>query len=781
MTLRRIMENDNQEEQPAMLYRSSAPTSIRAMRTPATVRLALWSTRHRKTVIAAWFVFVIAVTFFSTVVGSHPVKESSQPGDSGKAAALIDRAFPVKPPANETIIFDNPNLSVDDPAYKVVVDDVVTRLQALERTDKATGQPVKTVGKIESYYTTGDPTRVTPDKHTLLLSTDLTGDPLDAGKYVKPVLDTVGQAQKGHADFTILESGGASVGTSYESIITQDFGKALQLTLILTVILLILAFGTLAPAFIPLLVALTSIMAAVGITGILGPFFPVDNTTQEIILLIGMAVGVDYCLFVISRYRSERHNGHTPDAALAIALGTSGRAVLFSGMTVMVSMAGMFFINDQSFTSFAIGAMAVTGVAVLGSMTVLPAIISALGTKMDRLRIPFFGREQKGGGIWGYITDRVLKRPVIFATITLGILVALALPLKDLHIGATTFDALPSGLQGKEALTLLESKFSQGEIVPNVLVVAANDVTRPDVQSAIQTVTDKAIATGNFRGPVDVTISEDKSVALVSFAGTGKVDGTEAYNNIKNLRTEIVGPAFAAVPGAQAYVDGNTASNTDFIHLVKSRAPYVFAFVLFFAFVLLLVSFRSLTIAIKAIVLNLLSVAAGYGVLVLVFQKGVGEHLLGFTHVGVIDAFMPLFMFVILFGLSMDYHIFVLSRIKEAIDRGATNDEAVSEGIKATAGTVTNAATIMVAVFAVFAFLRVLQLKEVGVGLGVAVLLDATLIRSVLLPASMKMLGNVNWYLPSWLGWLPHITIESAAVAPTSDAPVAEPEYAYAD
>jgi uncharacterized membrane protein YdfJ with MMPL/SSD domain len=766
-----------------MLYRSSVPppASVPPRRAPATIRLALWSTRHRKAVIAAWFVFVIAVTLISGVIGKHPVKESSLPGESGKAAALIDRAFPVKPPASESIIFDNPNLSVDDSAYKATVDDVMARLGTLERTDKATGQTVKTIGTVESYYTTGDLARITPDRHTLLLSANLTGDPLDAGKYVKPVLAAVDQAQKDHPDFKILESGDASVGTSFEEIITQDFGKALEYTLILTVVLLILAFGTLVPSFIPLLVALTSIAAAVGITGILGPLFPVDNTTQEIILLIGMAVGIDYCLFIISRYRSERQNGHSPDTALRIALGTSGRAVLFSGMTVMVSMAGMFFINDDGFSSFAIGAMAVTGVAVLGSMTVLPAIISALGTKMDRLRSPFFGRERKGGGIWGYITDRVLRRPVIFATITLGILVALALPLKDLHIGATTFDALPSGLQGKEALNLIESKFSQGSIVPNTVVVAANDVTRPDVQAAIKQVTDEAFATGKFRGPVDVTLSADKSVALVSFAGSGKVNGTEAYKDIKQLRTAIVGPTFANVSGAQAYVYGNTAVNVDFIQLVKSRATYVFAFVLFFAFVLLLISFRSLTIAIKAILLNLLSVAAGYGVLVLVFQKGLGENVLNFKHVGVIDAFMPLFMFVILFGLSMDYHIFVLSRIKEAIDHGKTNDAAVSEGIKATAGTVTNAATIMVGVFAVFAFLRVLQLKEVGVGLGVAVLLDATLIRSVLLPASMKLLGDANWYLPSWLGWLPHVTIESAEVIEESPAPIAERDYSYAD
>jgi RND superfamily putative drug exporter len=745
------------------------------------VRLALWSTRHRKSVIIGWFLLVIAITLGSGFVGKHAISESSQPGDSGKAAALIDRAFPIKPPSGETLIFDNPNLTVDDPAYKATVDDVVTRLQALERTDKVTGTTVKTIGAIESYYTTGDASRVTPDKHTLLLATELTGDPVDAPTYVKPMMDTVIQAQKDHPDFTILQSGGASVGTSYEKIIAQDFGKALQYTLILTIVLLILAFGTLVPAFIPLLVALTSIVAAVGITGLLGPLFPVAQESQEIILLIGMAVGVDYCLFVISRYRSERSNGHSPDAALTIALGTSGRAVLFSAMTVMVSMAGMFFVNDQTFSSFAIGAIAVTGVSVLGSMTVLPAVISALGTKMDKLRIPFFGREHKGGGIWGFITDRVLKRPVIFAILTLGILVALALPLKDLHLGNTTFDALPNGLTGKEAMTLITTKFSQGAIIPNDLVVSANDVTRADVQAAVTQVIDRAIATGKFRGPVSVRVSDDRSVAIVSLASTGKLSSNASYNAIKQLRNDIAAPMFAQVNGAKIYVAGFTASELDFIGLVRDRTPYVFGFVLFFAFVLLLVSFRSLTIAIKAIVLNLLSVAAGYGVLVLVFQRGVGEGFLNFTHTGAIDAFMPLFMFVILFGLSMDYHIFVLSRIKEAIDRGATNDEAVSEGIKATAGTVTNAATIMVAVFAVFALLRVLQLKEVGVGLGVAVLIDATLIRSVLLPASMKLLGNANWYLPRWLGWLPHVTIESTAPVADERTTAPERELVYAD
>jgi RND superfamily putative drug exporter len=350
-----------------------------------------------------------------------------------------------------------------------------------------------------------------------------------------------------------------------------------------------------------------------------------------------------------------------------------------------------------------------------------------------------------------------------------------------LHLGNTTFDALPNGLTGKEAMTLISTKFSQGSIIPNDLVISANDVTRADVQAATMQVVDRAIATGNFRGPVGVRVSDDKSVAIVSLASTGKLSSNASYNAIRQLRNDIAAPTFAQVDGAKIYVAGFTASELDFIGLVKDRTPYVFGFVLFFAFVLLLVSFRSLTIAIKAIVLNLLSVAAGYGVLVLVFQRGVGEGLLHFTHTGVIDAFMPLFMFVILFGLSMDYHIFVLSRIKEAIDRGATNDEAVSEGIKATAGTVTNAATIMVAVFTVFALLRVLQLKEVGVGLGVAVLIDATLIRSVLLPASMKLLGNANWYLPRWLGWLPHVTIESTAPVADEQAPAPEREQAYAD
>jgi uncharacterized membrane protein YdfJ with MMPL/SSD domain len=494
-----------------------------------------------------------------------------------------------------------------------------------------------------------------------------------------------------------------------------------------------------------------------------------------IVLLIGLAVGVDYSLFYLKREREERRSGRTERAALEAAAATSGRSVLISGLTVMVAMAGMFFTGDKSFESFGLATMMVVAVAVLGSLTVLPALLGRVGDKIHRGRIPFVHRFTRSHGeprVWGAILDRVLRRPVLSAALSAGVLVALAVPALHLHTAQPGFDTFPKNLTVMKTYTKIQKAFP-GDQIPAVVMVKADDVAAPTAARAISELQRKAIATGEFANPTRVDINEQGTIATVSLPIAGNGTNATSSHALQTLRNTVVPATVGKLDKADVGVAGVTAESDDFNTQMKGAAPYVFGFVLAFAFVLLLLSFRSIVIATKAVLLNLLAVAASYGVLVLVFQDGWGKGL-GFESTGGIVAFLPILLFVILFGLSMDYHVFILSRIREAFDGGMTTDEAVAHGIKSTAGVVTMAALVMVGVFSIFATLQFVFLQQFGVGLAVAVLLDATIVRAVLLPASMKLLGDWNWYLPKWLGWLPQLQHEgSPAEAPSHPSAVA--------
>jgi RND superfamily putative drug exporter len=474
-----------------------------------------------------------------------------------------------------------------------------------------------------------------------------------------------------------------------------------------------------------------------------------------------MAVGVDYALFYLRREREERAAGKSADAALEAAAATSGRSVLDSGLTVMTAMAGMYFTGDKTFESYATGGIIVVAVAVLGSLTVLPAVLSKLGDNVMKGRVPIIARRREAGResrIWSTVLGAVLRRPKLFATLAAALLIALTIPALGMKTGNSGVNGLPQDLAVTKALNRTQAVFPGGG-TPAQVVVQASRVTAPDVQNAIHRLERGALASRQFSNPMTVDISPDRTVAVVSIpiaAGTGTDDASNAA--LGTLRGRLVPDTVGKV--ATANVSGLTAQSKDFNVQMHSRAPIVFAFVLTVAFVLLLLTFRSIVIPIKAIILNLLSVGAAYGVLVLVFQQGRFESLLGFKSTGAIESWLPVFLFVVLFGLSMDYHVFIVSRIREAFDRGMTTDEAVEHGIKSTAGVVTSAAVVMVAIFAIFGSLHVLFLKEMGVGLAVAVLIDATIVRAVLLPASMKLLGDWNWYLPKRLEWLPKVRLE---------------------
>ncbi|MBE3008510.1 MMPL family transporter [Microbispora sp. NEAU-D428] len=716
-----------------------------------------WSARHRWWALLVWVAFVAVATVTGNAVGTAEMRGyESANGDSRQAEQILDGArFPNV--AGEVVLVQSRTgtLTVTDPAFRRAVEDV-------KRAVEATGQ----VEHVRTPYDE-EPSPVTQDRRTTLVQFDMKGDGGTAEERIQPVLDAVAGVQGAHPDLRVEEAGAASSAKLIGEAIDEDFVRAEQLSLPITLGILLAAFGALLAAVVPVALAMTAIFAATGLLAFTSHLLHVDSATSNVMLLIGLAVGVDYSLFYIMRAREERARGRDKKRSIEIAAATSGRAVLISGITVIVAMAGMFLTGNGIFMGFAEGTILVVLTAVVGSLTVLPALLSLLGDKIDARLIHGTARVLTGGRVtwrrvlgvrggqsrmWGAIMKPVLRHPLISVVLAGGLLAALAVPAFGLKTGAQTIDDLQGDYQIAETFKRIDKAFPGGN-EPAVIVVKGADVTTPAFTAKIEDFRRRALATGEANEPFAVAVNPDKTVAKISIGikGTGADEVSE--HAIRTLREKVVP---ATLPGA--HVTGNTAGSMDFNEQLMRRIPLVFGFVLLLAFVLLLVSFRSLVVAVKAIVLNLLSVAAAYGVLVLVFQKGYGESLLGFHSTGTITNWLPLFLFVILFGLSMDYHVFILSRIREAYDRGRSTEDAVSFGIRSTAAVVTSAALIMVAVFATFATLSLLTFMQLGIGLAAAVLIDATIVRAVLLPATMKLLGDWNWYLPRWLNWLPRLS-----------------------
>jgi uncharacterized membrane protein YdfJ with MMPL/SSD domain len=538
----------------------------------------------------------------------------------------------------------------------------------------------------------------------------------------------------------------------------------------LTLVILLVAFGALVAAGLPVLLAFSAVLAATGLNAILSHFVHSSDATTSVILMVGMAVGIDYSLFYLQREREERRRGRTPHEALLRTASTSGQAVLISGATVLIAMAGMLFAGNSIFTTIGIGTMIVVLAAIVGSLTVLPALLHRLGDKVERGRVPFVGRRRGEGRLWGAIVDRVLRRPGLSVALSAGLLLALSVPALSMHTKLPSFVDLPSDLPIVQTFKDVQKVFP-GSQTPAEVVVKGDDVGSPTYQRAYDQFRTRAAQTGVLYRPFHVHISPDKTVARLQFSIAGNGDNDASMRALDTLRNDVIPPVAKTLPDAEIAVTGVTAGTADFNKQMKQRLPIVFAFVLGLAFLLMLLSFRSLVIATKTIVLNLLSVGAAYGILVLVFQHTWAEGLLGFHSNGSIATWLPLFLFVILFGLSMDYHVFILSRVKELVDGGEKTEDAVRHAITRTAGTITSAAIIMVAVFGLFATVREIDVKQMGFGLAVAVLIDATIIRAVLLPAAMKLLGDWNWYLPSWLQWLPSLSPEGEHEERAPEAP----------
>jgi RND superfamily putative drug exporter len=697
-------------------------------------RAGRWSARHRKIAILGWLAFVVAAVMLGGASGTDTLTtQEGGVGESGHASRVAAAAFPQT--AEENVIVQSRRHRAGDPLFRAAVDDVVERLRATEGVTDVRRGPLSA------------------DRHSALIAFTLHGDESETKEAVAAPLAAVAQVAGDHPDFTIAEAGAASTQRGIGERFEKDLAKAETTSLPLTLAVLVFAFGALVAAGLPLLLAVTGVAATIGLVGPISQLMPVDQAISNVIVLIGLAVGVDYSLFYLKRVREERAAGRATDAAIEAAAATSGRAVLVSGLTVMIAMAGMYLAGSPTFVSLATGTILVVAVSVIGSLTVLPAALSLLGDRVDRGRIPFTARRARARRRrlgWGVVVEAVMRRPLISAAASAALLIALAIPALGMKTSLPGTDSLSRDIPVVRALDRIQAAFPS-ESTPATVVVEAADVTAPAMRAAIGDLQARTARMPSlFTGPATVEVTADRRVARITVAAAGTGIDATSREMLDTLRERIVPSTVGTVAGATAAVDGFAAQTDDFNASLARNTPIVFAFVLVAAFLLLLLTFRSLVIPIKAIVLNLLSVGAAYGVLVLVFQRGDGF----------VVAWLPLFLFVVLFGLSMDYHVFVLSRVREAYDRGMSTGEAVRHGITTTAGVITSAALVMVGVFALFGTLSMISLQQMGVGLAVAVALDATIIRGVLLPASMTLLGDWNWWLPKRLDWLPEVALE---------------------
>ncbi len=710
-------------------------------------RAAGWSTAHWKTATGGWLAFVVVAIALGSLAGTHQLAQSdSQAGEAGRAAKALGRGFPQ--PASETVLIRSATHAASEASFRAVVRDVVRSVSA-----------APSVTAVRSPVADRNAGQISRNGHAAIVQFELAGDSKTAGKRVEPVLRSVAAAQARHPSYLIRQAGDASADRALSQMLGNDFKRAERLALPITLLIMLFAFGALVAAGIPVLLAFSGVLSAIGISALVSHLLPAADATQSVILLVGMAVGVDYSLFYLKREREERARGLDAEQALARAATTSGEAVLISGATVLAAVSGMLLSGDPAFRSFGVGMMIVVACAVVGSVTVLPAVLHKLGDRVEKGRIPLLsrlrgeiGRESR---IWGAVLDVVLRRPAIAVVLAGGLLVAAAVPTLGIQTKFLSINDLPRSIPIVKTVRQLNRDFP-GATVPAVVVVQAANVDAPAIRRGIRRLRAAAVATGQLTQPIEVAENPAHTIARVTVPiRSADSRSAAAYAALDTLRTRVIPETIGRVPGTTVGVTGETAGNRDFNTLLKVRLPLVFVFVLGLAFLLLLATFRSLVVPLVSIVLNLLSVGASYGILVLVFQHRWAEGILGFRSNGGIASWIPLFLFVLLFGLSTDYHVFVVSRVRELVRGGASTRDAVSRGVRQTAGTVSAAAIVMVAVFSVFATLSELDLKQAGFGLAVAILIDATIIRGVLLPAAMTLLGEWNWYLPRRLAWLP--------------------------
>ena len=708
-----------------------------------------WSASHPWTAIAAWVGCVVVLLVTGHLAGTVQLPNSQTgSGQTGQAEQMMSRDFAER--ANEFVLFDSRSLQAGAPAYEAAIRDVLNRIQA--------------TGRVTQIHSPLDPSydnQISADRHAALLQFQITGNINDAATRVVPVLAAVQAAAAANPQIQIAETGDASINKAVNDTLFRDLHRAELLSFPITLVVLLIAFGAVVAALLPLGLAVMAILAATGLVAFTSHLSGETVQASSVMLCIGLAVGVDYSMFYVKRQREERAAGRPVLDSIEVAASTSGRSVLISGLAVLVAMSGMLLTGNTVFYGMSQAAMLVVAAAVIGSLTLLPAMLALLGDRVDWGQLAFVSRLRRPAGqsrVWTAILDRVLARPVLTVAVSLSVLVLLALPLLRLHTAEPGASDLPQNTAALQTYNRIQQVFPGGP-APALVVVEAPDVTSPAVIAAGQAFVRAALASGQMNQPITFVVNPAHTAAIIQVPLAGTGEDAASVHALTTLRDKVIPVTLGRVPGVRTAVGGETAATVDFNTLMGQRSGWVFAFVLLLAFLLLLVAFRSVVIPLTAVVLNLLSVAAAYGVVVALFQWGWGQSLLRFTSVHSVASWLPLFLFVVLFGLSMDYHVFILSRIRESYDRTHRTDEAVSHGIKTSAGVVTAAAVVMVFVFLTFATLSMVQLKEMGVGLAVAVLLDATVVRALLLPATMKLLGPRNWYLPRWLQWLPQTSV----------------------
>ncbi len=739
-----------------------------------TERLARTSALHPWRTIGLWAALVVlAVLAVGSLLGSGLTSEmkfrAAKP-DSLVGQELLQQRLTGPQKVTDLVVVRSATLTVDDAAFKAYVTDVAAKIQAL-------GPNV--VAGVTTYYQTGDPTAVSKDKRSTLIPVVMAGKMDDALKNVDKLHETVVAAQG--QGFTVAQTGDASIGEMFTKLAEKDLQRGEIFGIPAALIVLLIVFGAVLAAFMPLVMSVISIGLALALTALIGQVYPMNTFVLNILTMMGLAVGIDYTLFVISRYREERGRGLGKVDAITATGATANRAIFFSGMTVVLAMSGMVIIPLDIMISMGVGVMLVVVTTLLTALILLPALLSLLGDRIDALRVPFVGklalkRANGSGGLWERLAHSIMRRPVPWLLVAVVALLLVAAPVVVMKKGNNTASAahLPGGEYAKQGWDILDRDFSLGKANPLMIVIDGQS-NSPDVTQAVDRLQAAMQADGRF-GPAQVTAGKAGDLTLVTTTLAGDPAGEATQSLVKHLRSDIL-PAAVDGTSAKVYVTGNTAGVVDYLGFFDTWLPVALAVVLSLSFVLLLVAFRSIVIPAQAIVMNLLSVGAAYGLMVLVFQKGVGAGLLGLTQVDTIEAWVPLFLFSLLFGLSMDYQVFLLSRIKERYDQTGDTREAVGYGLGRTGSIITGAAAIMVCVFGGMATGELVMFQQMGFGLAVAVLIDATVVRSIIVPASMELLGDRNWYLPRWLEWLPNVAVEGHA--PTTHLPGAAPAPAF--
>ncbi|MCF1594976.1 MMPL family transporter [Streptomyces muensis] len=735
---------------------------------PATVRIARWSATHPWSAIGLWVVFVAACLFLGGAVGTNKISDAeSGVQESGRAGKIVHSGHFTEKPEENVLITAEDGGKLDRPAAQAAAQDVIRRMKKLPE--------VASVGEVVP----------SPNGKALLVPVTMKGDTENADRRVQPLLDASAAVERAHEGLRIDEVGTGSTAKGLSETLGEDFKKAELISLPLTLLILLVVFGAIIAAGVPVVLALSCVGAAIGLSTLASHVMPETSAVSNVILLMGMAVGVDYSLFYLKREREERQSGKSHVDAIEIAAETSGHTVVVSGTTVIVSMAGLYLANEATFASLATGSIIVVAVAVLASVTVLPALLAKLGRWVDRPRVPFLWRLTMRSGesrVWPALLRPALSKPILTLVASVGALVLLALPALDMKLKQPGSDDLSRDIPVVRAMDRLTAAFPSKGTVHQVAVRAPASQAG-EVKRALRGLLERTSGNKLFAHDQTPTIEEsaDHRVHTVNVGTPYQPKSDGARESLDVLRTWLP-QAMADVPDAESAVGGKVAQGVDFTGHLEERMPWVVGFVLLLTFATMVFIFRSLAVALSAILLNLLSAAASFGLLVSVFQHTWAEGLLDFHSSGAVVSWLPLFLFVVLFGLSMDYHVFVVSRIREAALKGAPTKDAVREGITRSAGVVTSAAIVMVGVFAIFGTLSMVEFKQLGVGLAAAILLDAVVIRIFVLPALMAALGRWNWWpgrVPAGRrGRLAPVTTAPAGFGPVHHRAAEQPQHA---